>query len=392
MDVVRMVPKTYLPEAKHSEFSKDEAAEEYFRQKRFKIGRWTLIMSFVALGLCVGALFEGPLGYWHKSRSQVSRWIPTDLFDDQGRSVTQDYDVAVPFTDFLPGLVGIYRKPLYAFFVNRGQAIAAFGIESKESPMLEFSSANKAYQSTSLLGFRTFLQASRWSTGSFLLEPFSPLTSNFPRSASQSFVGTSAPLEGSPRIFPKRIMYSGDNELQIQELDYQHQIETNVTYFILPEEDFGAFVRRTTITNLHGQETLTLSVLDGLARMQPSGGQLNTYLKNMGQTLQSFMGVYFPYDDSISMPFYRLTAHPDDKTKFRNQDRGHYCLSLLENEPGEPGNAELLPIVYDTNKVFGEDTSLLRPIELFSKSIADIVKGPQYGQAKTSSCFGARKS
>jgi hypothetical protein len=123
--------------------------------------------------------------------------------------------------------------------------------------------------------------------------------------------------------------------------------------------------------------------------MQPAGGKLNMYLKNMGQTLQSFMGVHFPYDDSITMPFYRLTTQPADVAEVQVQDRGHYCLSLLENVPGKTENAQLLPVVYDTSKVFGEDTSLLRPVELFSKSIAEIINGPQYGKAKASSCFGA---
>jgi hypothetical protein len=45
-----------------------------------------------------------------------------------------------------------------AFYVNRGQGIAAFGTENKEHPLMEFSSANKAYQETPYVGFRTFLK------------------------------------------------------------------------------------------------------------------------------------------------------------------------------------------------------------------------------------------
>jgi hypothetical protein len=384
-DAVLAPKKTYLPEAKQPE-ADDRAAVEYFRKKRRKIGQWTLVLSFLALGLCLGALMGGPIWAWHVSHLHALKPIPNDI-DDQGRSVTQDYDTRVPFSDFLPGLAGIYGKPLYAFFVNRGQAIATFGIESKDFPIMEFTSANNAYQSTPLLGFRTFIQGTRRTLGDFLVEPFSPLTSNYPRAA--SFTGSALPLGNSLPRLPKRIMYIGDNELQIQELDYQHLIETNVTYFILPEEDFGAFVRRTTITNLHGQENLKLSVLDGLARVEPAGGKLNMYLKNIGQTLQSFMGVHFPYDDSITMPFYRLTTQPADVSEVHAQTRGHYCLSILENEPGKPGNAQLLPVVYDTSKVFGEDTSLLRPVQLFSRPIGEVIRGAQYGQAKTSSCFGA---
>lgn len=354
--------------------------------KKLKLnGVITIFVSVLALGLCLSALFfDAATAWWRRMRSNASS-RRTNAFDDAGRYVTENYDTRSPFSDFLPGLAGIYGKPLYAFVVNRGQAIAAFGIESKDYPILEFQSANKAYQTTPLLGFRTFLQGSRRS-GDFLSEPFSPLTTNFP--------GTPVvtPETGSLLAkLPKRTMFIGENELQLQEIDYQNQIETNVTYFILPEEDFGAFVRRTTFTNMHSREPVTLSILDGLARMEPAGGRLDKYLKNLGQTVEGFMGVYFPYTDSITMPFYRLTIQPSDSTRIHVQDRGHYCLSFLEGSESSGIPPQLLPIVYDTNKIFGEDTSLLRPIELLSKTIKDIVNGPQYGQAKTSSCFGAGK-
>ena len=45
--------------------------------------------------------------------------------------------------------------------MNRGQGIAAFGTENKEHPLMEFSSANKAYQETPYVGFRTFLKGKR---------------------------------------------------------------------------------------------------------------------------------------------------------------------------------------------------------------------------------------
>jgi hypothetical protein len=184
-------------------------------------------------------------------------------------------------------------------------------------------------------------------------------------------------------------LYAGENEMQIQELDSEHHLETNVTYFVLPEEDFGAFVRRTTITNTHSKQSVTISLLDGLARIEPAGGKLDDFLKQMGRTLEGWMGVYFPYPDSITMPFYRLSTEPTDTASVKVQERGHYCLGILEGHDREENR--LLPIVYDTSKVFGEDTTLLRPIELYSKSVRDIINNSQYGRAKTSSCFAAGK-
>ena len=229
-------------------------------------------------------------------------------------------------------------------------------IEDRESPRL--AQSPRIIQSWSLilqtrhirihrcLAFEPLYKDLRVSRDSFLIEPFSPLTTKYkhhPHSHSR----------------PKRYMYVGSNEMQIQEIDVANGIETNVTYFTLPEEDFGALVRRVTITNMFGHQSLNISVLDGLARMEPAGGELNKLLKGIGRTLEGWFGVYFPYKDSLTMPFYKLSTQPSDSASVTIQQAGHYCLSMIDGDP-----SKLLPIVYDSSKVFGEDTMLLRPIEL----------------------------
>jgi hypothetical protein len=296
-----------------------------------------------------------------------------ELNDELGRYILEDFDAQPAFSDFLPALAGLYGKPLYAFYVNRGQGIASFGVASKEYPIMEFNPANKAYQSSALLGFRTFLQASR-KGHAFLIEPFSPMKTRF-----------SGSTDEHGKKLPKRHMYVGSNEVQIQELDETHNIETNVTYFVLPEEDFGAFAKRTRITNTDPDSSLTFSMLDGLAKIEPAGGKLDGPLKNIGRTLEGWMGVYQTDKDSINMPFYRLSSEPADSASVVVQKAGHWCLSMVEYED----DSRLLPIIYDTSKVFGEDTTLLSPVALRSKSIGDIIKEPQYGFAKTSSAFAA---
>jgi len=185
-------------------------------------------------------------------------------------------------------------------------------------------------------------------------------------------------------------MYIGPSEMRIQEVDSAHGIETNVTYFVLPEEDFGAFVRRTTITNTaKKKEPLVLSALDGLARMEPSGGQLDGYLKDMGKTLEGFMNVYSPYENGLDMPFFRLSSQPSDTEATTVQEAGHYCLSMIERNDEE--YSTLLPIIFDPSKVFGDDTALLRPVHLMSRTVGDIIREPQYGSAKTPSAFAAGK-
>jgi hypothetical protein len=330
----------------------------------------TLALVFAVVG---PKYFAGPAKAEKVAELSLTADRP-ELNDELGRYILEDYDAQPPFSDFLPALAGLYGKPLYAFYVNRGQGIASFGIKSKDYPIMEFNSANKAYQSSAILGFRTFLQASR-KGHDFWIEPFSPMKTRF-----------SGSTDENGKKLPKRHMYVGSNEVQVQEMDHTHGIETNVTYFILPEEDFGAFVKRTRITNTDPDSPLTLSMLDGLAKIEPAGGKLDGLLKNIGRTLEGWMGVYQADKDSIRMPFFRLSTQASDLASVVVQEAGHWCLSMVEYDGDY---SRLLPIIYDTSKVFGEDTSLLSPVGLRSKSIGDILKEPQYGFAKTSSAFAA---
>ena len=209
---------------------------------------------------------------YEQIRKRLADYSATS-YDSEGRFILEDFDVQPPFSDFMPALAGYFGKPLYAFYVNRGQSIASFGIRSKDFPIQEFHSANLAYQQTPFTGFRTFVQISPAPKESAddvspplsfkTVEPFDVDRSRFPE------------LNGDDNL-PKRYMYIGLNSLQIQEVDQANGLETNVTFFILPEEDFGAFVKRTTITNVlppnrkfRKSNSLSVSILDGLAKIEP---------------------------------------------------------------------------------------------------------------------------
>ena len=181
----------------------------------------------------------------------------------------EDFDAESTFASFLPGVAGYFGRPVWAFYVNRGQGIATFGTESKDYPLLEFNPANKAYQLTPYVGFRSFVRGTR-ALSSFETEPFSPEKSR-----------NVLDPNDDPDL-PKRILYVGTNEMEIQELDGVHGLTTNVQYFVMPEEDFAALVRRATYTN-SGDTDLTIDILDGLAKMEPAGGPLDGSLKSMGR-------------------------------------------------------------------------------------------------------------
>jgi hypothetical protein len=346
-----------------------------------------------------------------KSEQASSEESEGDLFDEKRRFIVHDFDARSTFSNFLPGVAGVFGKPVWSFYVNRGQALASFGLASKDFPIMEFNTANKAYQVTPYVGFRTFIQGTRggsddwegtrgayddWFWGmndgkakrggpddwegtrggsgkdgvSFLIEPFSPANTK---------------VEGvEDESKPDRTMFVGTNELEIKEVDSVHGITTSVNYFVLPEEDFAALVRRTTITNT-GDDDLTLSALDGLAKVEPTGGRLQWGLKNIGRTLEGWMGVYHANGD-LGLPFYRMSTEPNDSASVVFIHEGHYCISFMDEEK------DLLPIVYDTEKVFGFSTTLQEPNGLIKSNIETIVSSPQYGDAKTSSAFAAAQN
>ena len=219
--------------------------------------------------------------------------------------------------------------PLWVFYVNRGQAITSFGVESKDHPIVEFQPANKAYRETPYTGFRTFLKLRRGAEAQ-TCEPFSPW--------------------GNAKT--KRQMFIGLNELELQEDDPAHGLQSKVSYFTLPEENFAALVRTLTLTNA-GSQTLHLEILDGLPAIIPYGAN-NFFLKELSRTIEAWMEV-FNLEQNI--PFYRVRASIEDKPEVETIEAGHFALAFR----GDQSNSELLPAFVDPEVVFGQNTALSTP-------------------------------
>src|SRR3989338_2330376 len=96
---------------------------------------------------------------------------PKYYLNSAGEFVIENYNFAKPLANFFPGIAGKYGIPMWTFYVNRGQAIASFGTKDKDRAILEFFPANKAWQLTSLQGFRTFIKISSGKKV-ILYEPF----------------------------------------------------------------------------------------------------------------------------------------------------------------------------------------------------------------------------
>ncbi len=269
------------------------------------------------------------------------------LFDELGRFVLEGYAAARPFSSFLPGIAGPMGIPLWVFYVNRGQAIASFGIENKDHPIMEFEPANKAYQATPYTGFRTFLKLKQGAD----VTPYEPF--------------------GPWNAADEHRMYIGMNELEIQATSAAHSIRTDVLYFTLPGEPFAGLVRQVTVTNV-GDEALALEILDGMPRVM-SYGVDNHGLKEMGRTIEAWMAV-FNLEEGI--PFYRCQASVGDTAEVSQIQAGHFSLAF------DDSGRKLVPFV-DPVVVFGQNTAVSTPDGFVAQPLADLSQKRQITTGRT---------
>ena len=268
-------------------------------------------------------------------------------FDERGRFVIQDYATKRPFASFLPGIAGLLGIPLWVFYVNRSQAIASFGVENKDNPIMEFEPANKAYQVTPYTGFRTFMKLKRGGDEVFY-EPFAPGNAG-----------------------EDTQMCIGMNELELQATSQLHGIQSQVLYFTLTDEPFAGLVRQVTVTNA-GREPLTLEILDGMARVMPFGVD-NWGLKEMGRTSEAYMAVFGLEEE---LPFYRFQASAGDSAEVSEIQAGHFYLAF------EGSGQSLLPFV-DPVVVFDQNTSLSTPDGFVAQPLAGLSQRKQITTGRT---------
>jgi hypothetical protein len=262
-----------------------------------------------------------------------------------------NYTSRRPFASFLPGLAGPQGIPMWVFYVNRGQAIASFGIESKDAPILEFQPANKAYQMTAHTGFRTFIQVLGREG---IYEPFAP---------------------GSECAPSMRV---GMNDVQISEASPAWGLETSVLYFTLPGEPFAALVRQVRLKNTAAHPQ-SLELLDGLPQILPYGVN-NGLLKDMSRTLEAWMEVF---NLEQGFPFFRLRASVSDSAEVGRVQAGNFFLSFSSQQ----GEDCRLPVIVDPPLVFGMDTSFAKPNAFPSGRLGSLLAQPQVTVGKTPCAF-----
>lgn len=202
--------------------------------------------------------------------------------------VIEDYLKARAFASFLPGIAGLWGIPLWCFYVNRGQAVAGFGIQDKDHPIMEFQPANRAYRLVALQGFRTLIKRAGRKSAE-IYEPFR--------------AGINSPGGSVTQRMRIRL-----HDVGIEEISKQQGLQTRVDYFTIPNEPYAGLARAVRITNI-SRSPVSFELIDGLPILVPHGMR-DFFLKNMSRTIEAWVAV-----DNLEnqAPFYRLKVEPHDR-------------------------------------------------------------------------------
>jgi hypothetical protein len=275
--------------------------------------------------------------------------------------VIENYNRKKPFASFLPAVAGLYGKPMWVYYVNRGQSISTIGVNNKNYSIMEFQPANKAYRYTPTEGFRTFIKIKDTAGGKITYyEPFQDLHTN------------------DPNVSQK--MYITSYDLRLEETNQNSGLKFEVMYCTLPGDNLSSLIRELQITNLSGK-TLELEVLDGLPVIIPYY-LINQDLKNESNLRQAWMGV----ENYDSLPFYKIKVLPYDTPETLLVEGGNFYLNF-DFTKGQTMN--LSQIIVDPSLVFDQVTDFSNPDKFFQADFS--VPEEQVNIGVTPCGFGYKK-
>lgn len=279
--------------------------------------------------------------------------------DNKGCFVIENYNQSKPFSNFFPGIAGLWGIPMWVFYVNRGQCIASFGIESKNKAIMEFQPANKAYRQTSLQGFRTFIKG-RKNGKEFYWEPFQNglLGTDYKKSVKMSMTAS---------------------DLSLFEENKELGLSVEVNYFTLPEEPFAALVRSVTLKNT-GAKPIELEIIDGLPMIMPYG-LTDGLVKNISRTVEAWNKVRNLENNA---PYYQLNVEVSDEPQVKHIKEGNFYFAF---DPQDSKN--LLPAIIESSIVFGQVSDFSLPQEFLNKQFK--IKNTQESSNRTPCAMTHRK-
>jgi hypothetical protein len=270
--------------------------------------------------------------------------------------VQHDYHNKPAFSGMLPGIAGVHGIPLWVFYVNRGQGIAGFGIESKDGCIAEFFSALKAYHMVREQGFRTFIRF--LSDGkSVIYEPFLP--------------------ENRDAV---NEIQTGFDELTLVEENRSIGLRVEIRYRTLAEAPVGALIRELTLINT-GKESRTLEILDGLPFLVPAGVDYKALTTTL-TTAQAWMKV-FPLQGFGAL--YRVGAGMEDSASVEVQKFSNFAAGFRK----EGKELKSIASIFDPDILFSPQQFMSLPRCFAEKGVAGISYENQIREGKLPCAFFA---
>jgi len=262
--------------------------------------------------------------------------------DKDSSFVIENFNLARPFANFFPGIAGKYGIPMWAFYVNRGQAISGFGVKDKDHSIMEFFPANKAWRFTSSLGFRTLIKIKKHGKDVLFYEPFH-----------NGFVNLGFKTNNRMIISP--------SSLTLEETNTSLGINIKVEYFTIPQDSFAGLARIVTLANLSSKK-LELDIIDGLPQIIPFGIS-NLFLKKLGRTIEAWVKIE---NLENNVPFYKLDVDPTDRPEVIHIHEGNFYLGFHY----ESSKAKIIRPLVDPQSVFGQVTDFSLPAEFLKNNFS----------------------
>jgi hypothetical protein len=266
--------------------------------------------------------------------------------EPNGSFVIENYNEAKPFSNFLPGVAGPFGIPLWAFYVNRGQGIASFGVADKDHAILQFYPANRSYEMTSLRGFRTFLKVTQRKELHYY-EPFQSTLHQQKYDTRQSM----------------RVQSQG---FSLEENNNSLGLDVKVSYFGIPGEPFAGLARKVTIQNKLVVPT-ELEIADGLPVVVPYGLK-EWFLKDMSRTVEAWIKCEI-LQGKDPVAHFKLKADPEDRPEYQSVDGTHFYTSFAESSSLKMRGKLMSPtIAVDPEVLFGTRLDFTEPQEFLSRT------------------------
>ena len=255
-----------------------------------------------------------------------------------GEFIIENYNSTKPFSSFFPGIAGAHGIPMWVFYVNRGQCISSMGISDKDHPIMEFLSANRAYQLVSTQGFRTFVKIMDGKKPLFY-EPFQVQM-------------ISSRIERTQRM----IIYPA--QLTLEEENKTLGLKFSVDFFNVPEDKYAGLIRILRIQNLR-KKPVKLEVLDGLPLIIPFGVD-NYNLTHMRRLVESFVEVI---NFEKKVPYFKGRVKQEDRPEVIRIKEGNFYVGFVDGKQ----KTNIVPPIVDPVAIFGSLTDFSYPARFLEK-------------------------